>query len=181
MEQVTSEHFHTHCRDRGSVRGQVLLPGKSLQGVGGAGEDRATLPPLPCAHPSPSRGNPRAVPGRMGYPPRSCGPGEGLQVSICPQASKPCSSPWEHLSLWDGRASLSMLRLGGPTTWVQWVLQLLRLEEVQLLVLCVPAHYHSPSSETPSGESPCVKPHPAPRRLPGASLSCMRERARGQS
>lgn len=66
--RVTSEHFHTHCRDRRSVRGQVLLPGKSLQGVGGAGEGRATLPPLPGAHPSPSRGNPRAVPGRMGYP-----------------------------------------------------------------------------------------------------------------
>lgn len=32
--RVTSEHFHTHCRDRRSVRGQVLLPGKSLQGVG---------------------------------------------------------------------------------------------------------------------------------------------------
>ena len=163
------------------MRGQVLLPGKSPQGVGGAGEGRATLPPLPCAHPSPSRGNPRAVPGRMGYPREAAALEKAFRSASAPQASKPCSSPWEHLSLWDGRASLSMLGLGGPTMWVQWVLQLLRLEGVQLLVLCIPAHYDSPSSETPSMESPCVKPHPAPRRLPGASLSCLRERARGQN
>lgn len=147
--RVPKPHLHTHCRDRGSAHRQVsdcetCFLGRVRRVWAGPGRAEPPCHPAtpslrpPLTQPREPQGGPR----EDGLPMWSCSPGEGLQVSICPQASKLCCGPWEHLSLCDGRASLSTPGSGGPATWVQWVLQLLRLEGVQLLVLCAPAHYH---------------------------------------
>ena len=119
-------HLHKRCRDRGSVGRQVSdCETCFLGGLGGAGVGRATLPPLPCAHPSPSLGNPRAAPGRMCYPLGAAALEKACRsVSAHKQAS--CAQARVSISAF-GTAGLHSARWGqgGPTTWVQWALQLL--------------------------------------------------------
>lgn len=138
----------------------------------------ATLPPLPCAHPSPSRGNPREVPGRMGYP---CGAAALEKAFRSASAHKPASCAVARGSISAfAMAGLHSARRGrgaqphgysGSSSCCDW--------RESSCSFSAPQPTTTPSSGMPSVESLYVKAYPAPRRLPRASLSCPRERALG--
>lgn len=186
--RVPKPHLHTHCRDRGSAHRQVsdcetCFLGRVRRVWAGPGRAEppchpATLPPLPCAHPSPSRGNPREVPGRMGYP---CGAAALEKAFRSASAHKPASCAVARGSISAfAMAGLHSARRGrgaqphgysGSSSCCDW--------RESNCSFSAPQPTTTPSSGMPSVESLYVKAYPAPRRLPRAFLSCPRERALG--